>query len=485
MSFHLIPYPKSVRELDGKVSTSAPVTEKILDSMGKEAYRLTVSDGMIKLEGGSETALFYARTTLDQLRRQFSGAIPALSIEDEPAFSWRSFHIDTARHFIPFDELKKMIRMAAYFKLNRFHWHFSEDQGWRIESRRFPKLHEIGSRRAGDHFGNYDSDVPEGGYYTREEVKEIVSYCASMGIEVVPEVDMPGHVAAILAAFPELSCTGEPVEVQMQAMINPIIFCAGKEEVYTFIKELLDDLFELFPGKYFHIGGDEAPKDRWKECPCCKKRMEKEGLSSYEELQGYFENRVSSYLISKGKIPIVWNEAANGDNLSPETTVQLWLGDEGGHVQKHLEKGGKVIISSVKGAYCDYPYSMISLKDIYSLDTNPDGYLKEGILGIECLVWTEFIRDRERLESLCWPRFSASAEDGWCGENRPGYDSFVERMEGLFSVFADYDITATPSDWWTPEREAGKVEFDEFMKNFPPETIAMFEQLRDKMRGKS
>lgn len=479
MEYKLIPYPKSISPLKGRVPADAPVSQKVTRSLAKEAVNIRISDGKIEVEGGSGAALLYAQTTLDQLKRQFPDGIPGLLINDEPACSWRSFLIDTARHYIPVDELKKMIRMAAYFKLNRFHWHFSEDQGWRIECRRFPKLHEIGSRRAGDHFGNYCSDVPEGAYYTREETKEIVDYCASFGIEVVPEIDMPGHVAAILAAFPELSCTGEPVEVQTKAMINPLILCAGKEEVFTFMEQLIDDMLELFPGKYFHIGGDEAPKDCWKVCPLCKKRMEEEGLTDYNQLQGYFNNRIAAYLISKGKTPIVWNEAAEGDNLSPETVIEFWMGDKEGHVAKHLQKGGKVILANVKNAYCDYPYSMISLKDIYSMNTAPENYLPEGILGTECLVWTEYIRNAERLETYCWPRFAASAEAGWSGENRPGYSSFAERMEALFPVFEDFGIQATPADWWTPEGEAAEKELDEFGKNFPPEVVAMFRKMRE------
>ena len=407
-----------------------------------------------------------------------------MKITDRPVYPFRSFHIDCARHYFSVDELKKMIRMSAEFKLNYFHWHISDDQGWRIESLRYPKLHEVSSVRGGDHFGNYHSDQTEGGYYSRAEVKEIIEYCGRFGIEIVPEIDMPGHVTAILAAYPELSCLGEPVEVGMRAGIFKELFCAGKEETFTFIFELLEELLELFPGQYFHIGGDEAPKERWRACPHCQKRMREEGLKNEQELQGYFCNRIASYMLSKGRIPIVWNEAVYGGNLDKETVVQLWTEDKDAQIKAHLDRGGRAVLSMVDQCYCDYPYSMHSLKDVYEIETSPAELGERGedsVLGTECLIWTEFIRDNERLEEMCWPRFAASAEVGWCGSNRPGYVDFCRRLEVLFPLFEKYGIHATGKDGWIPDEETAAEQTEAFQRNFSKEDLEEARRMQEEI----
>lgn len=468
----MIPEPKKIRKTEGEAPQGVMAEERICPELGAEEYRIHISQEGIRLEGGGETGLFYARATLEQLRMIHGEALPCMEIEDWPDYSYRSFQIDCARHYFSVEELKKMIRMAAKFKLNHFHWHISDDQGWRIECKRYPRLHEIGSVRAGDHFGNYHSHEKYGGYYSRREVQEIVDCCGELGIEVVPEIDMPGHVTAILAAYPELSCLGEPVEVGMKAGIFRELFCAGKEETFVFIENLLDDLMELFPGKYFHIGGDEAPKERWKECPRCQKRMEEEGLKNAQELQGYFCNRIASYLQSKGRIPIVWNEAVYGGNLDKDVAVQLWTEDKDNQIRTHLDRGGKAILAMVDHCYCDYPYGMHSLKDMYSLEAVPAELGEHGadsVLGAECLVWTEFIRDNERLEELCWPRFAALAEVGWCGRKRSGYEGFRKRLAAVFGLFEQYGIHATKMEGWDPDEKTAAQQTAEFQMNFSEE----------------
>lgn len=468
----MIPIPRKMRFTEGTAGRSVPVKEKICAGLGREEYRIRISPEQILLEGSGEAGLFYARTTLGQLRLEHGEGLPCMEIEDQPAYTYRSFQIDCARHYFSVDELKKMIRMAAEFKLNHFHWHISDDQGWRIECKRYPKLHEIGSVRAGDHFGNYHSDEKYEGYYSRDEVRDIVDYCRRFGIEVVPEIDMPGHVTAILAAYPELSCLGTPVEVGMKAGIFKELFCAGREETFVFIENLLDDMLELFPGKYFHIGGDEAPKQRWNECSHCKKRIKEEGLLNAQELQGYFCNRIASYLLAKGRIPIVWNEAVYGGNLDKEVVVQLWTEDKDNQIKAHLDKGGKAILAMVENCYCDYPHGMHSLKDMYSLKAEPaelgEG-IEQSVLGGECLVWTEFIRDNERLEELCWPRFAALAEVGWCGRNRPAYEDFCKRLEASFPLFEKYGIHATKREGWDPDEQMAAEQTAQFQMNFSKE----------------
>ncbi|WP_289301579.1 beta-N-acetylhexosaminidase [Sporofaciens musculi] len=468
----MIPRPRKMKLTEGTASSEVPVKERLCPQLGVEEYRIYISPKQIWLDGSGKTGFFYARTTLEQLRMIYGEDLPCMEIEDGPAYSYRSFQIDCARHYFSVDELKKMIRMSAEFKLNHFHWHISDDQGWRIESKCYPRLHEIGSVRAGDHFGNYHSDQKSGGYYTRDEVRDIVDYCKELGIEVVPEIDMPGHVTAILAAYPNLSCLGQPVEVGMKAGIFKELFCAGREETFTFIEKLLDDLMELFPGKYFHIGGDEAPKERWNGCENCQKRMKEEGLKNAQELQGYFCNRIASYLQSKGRIPIVWNEAVYGGNLDKGVVVQLWTEDKDNQIQAHLYKGGTAILAMVENCYCDYPYGMHSLKDMYDLETAPAEFGEHGeasVLGMECLVWTEFIRDNERLEELCWPRFAALAEVGWCKKECLGYEDFRERLTKLFALFEKYGVHATKLEGWDPDDETAEKQTKEFQMNFSKE----------------
>lgn len=497
---NLVPMPKKIKEEHGTSASTAMEPELIWDAaMEPEYYRLTVSPDGITIHASGRAGFFYGEKTLEQLRFLSQGKLPSVVIEDGPAYPYRCFHIDTARHFVEFEELKRMIEAAAAFKLNKFHWHFSDDQGWRIECRRFPRLHEIGARRKGDHFGQCRSDEEEFYYYTREQVKELVEFCAVRGIEIIPEVDIPGHVTAILAAYPELSCTGEAMEVRTGPGIFEEILCPGKEETFSFIFELLDDLCELFPGKYFHIGGDETPKTRWKACPYCKKRMEQEGLSDVRQLQGYMANRAAAHLKELGRTAVAWNEAAIGGNLSPEIMVQLWnddpddpslhaLGgelDENGNVTspnqgigaRIIQAGGDVIMSNMLGSYCDYPHAFISAEKVYNAAVIPQKCedfpekAKEHVKGVECLLWTEHIRTAEKLEALAWPRFAAKAEIGWCGEGDYTYQEFEQRMLGLFPYLKKLIPNATDPEGWVPQGERAAAEMMEFAKNYTQEEI--------------
>lgn len=465
------------------------MTETINECLGREAYHMHITTEGIAIEGGSRIGLLYAKSTLEQLKLQYVDTVPCMEIEDEPASEYRSFHLDSSRHFIPIEELKKMITMCAHFKLNTFHWHFADDQGWRIESKAYPLLHEIGAKRAGDHFGRCRSDVEEHDYYTREQVKELVAFCENLGVQVVPEIDIPGHVTAILAAYPKLSCKETKVEVATGGGIYTDILCPGKEETFQFLENLLDDLLELFPGKYFHIGGDETPKQNWKSCPHCQKRMEEEHLENAHQLQGYFQNRIAAYLKTKGRTAIVWNEAALGGNLDTDIVIQLWndgreLGKNriDGIGKAHLEKGGKVIIANMMNSYCDYPYAFISLKNVYELPWAPSGMTvdklteenKKQILGNECLLWTENIRKWERLETRAWPRFAAAAEMGWCREAHSSYEDFEERMKRIFPIFEKYGIVATKASGWVPNSIRKMFQFIEMASNFSINTIGSF-----------
>lgn len=450
MELNLIPKPKSVT-LHSGTAAAGTVRERIAPDMGEECYALNIAPDGISLSAGSETGLIWGRVTLEQLRRQFPEVLPCMTIRDEPAFSYRSFHIDSARHFFPMEEMKKMIDMACFFKLNRFHWHFSDDQGWRIECKAFPKLHEIGAYRKGDHFGKFRSDAVEGGYYTRQEVRELVDYCHARGIQVVPEIDIPGHVTAILAAYPHLSCRGEKMEVSTKVAITRDILCAGREEVFDFLETLLDDMLELFPDPWFHIGGDEAPKIRWEQCPHCRKRMEAEKLESTRQLQGYMANRVVSFLRSRGRRALMWNDGAFGGNVDPDVVLQVWFADQGGALDAHMARGGQVMLSPVERCYCDYPHGAHPLAGVYGLDTQPAGYPAGSVIGGECLTWTEFVRTPERLQELAWPRYTALAEVLWTGPEKGSYEDFRARLDGLLPAFGEMGIHLMDAACWDPD----------------------------------
>lgn len=452
MKLNIIPKPWRLTVLDATVP-AGPFKEIIRDDLPAEAYRITVTDREKTVEAGSQAGLIHARATLEQVRFQCGDVLPLLFIEDVPAVGYRSFMLDSCRHFIPFEELKKMIRTAWLFKFNHFHWHISDDQGWRIESETYPVLHEQGAYRDGDNFGGYGDQARQGGYYTKAQVRELVAYAASLGIEITPELDMPGHTSDILHCFPELGCSKEPVRVKTCQGVFKDVLCAGNEETYTFAYNILDELCELFPGEYFHIGGDEAPKDHWEACPACQARMKALGLKNMRELQGDFENRLIDHLAQKGRKAIVWNDATLGKNLDPRAVIQQWVPDKKKSVKAHVQGGGAVINSIFKSSYCDYPYALNSLRAVYRLETEPKAYAVgdgNAVIGTECLVWTEFVRSAERLEEYAWPRFAASAEAGWCGTKKGKYADFKNRLTGLFGIFAQNEIHAMPAKGWTP-----------------------------------
>lgn len=466
MNFNLIPKPRNLEVTEGTLGCNATLCNRMDDTLAPEQYVLEITPHAATLSAADDRGMLWGWQTLDQLRRQFGEKIPCMKISDGPAFPHRSFHLDSARHMMPIDELKKMVDVAGYFKLNKLHWHISDDQGWRIECKAFPKLHEIGSRRKGDHFGTYRSDVEEGGYYTREEVKDFVAYCARRGIEVVPEIDIPGHVMAILAAYPELGCFGDPVEVHTKAAISLDILCAGKEEVYEFLEKLLDDMLELFPGKWFHIGGDEAPKGHWFDCPHCNAKLKELGLENYRQLQGYMMNRVAAFLRSRGRRAIVWNDGAYGGNLDSDIVLQVWFPDQDSAVDTHVAKGGQLIASPVDVCYCDYPHGEHPMGPIHGLKLAGDG----SVIGGETLLWSEFIRTPERMQELAWPRYTALAEACWCGENRGSYEDFCARLENLMPVFDELGVKTTPKEGWDPEEAEAKRQCVEFRLQFEAES---------------
>ena len=449
---NVIPYPNGVTFRPGTAVTAdvvGNIEEKIHQDLNDEAYILEVRSDGIRIVAGSEKGLFHARKTLEQLVRE--PEMPCVFIQDEPAYPYRGFMIDPVRHIVSIDDTKKLIDAAAALKMNYMHWHLSDDQGWRIQLKSRPELVEKSSMRKASTFGGEKDFTPYGGCFTREEITDIVSYAAERCIEVIPEIDMPGHMSALLHAHPELSCTGMGSEVITKQGIFPEILCAGKDETFDVIFDILDEMAELFPCRYFHIGGDEAPKTRWHSCPDCRRRMSDEGLKNEEELQGWFTEKVRKHLEEKGKKVIVWNESLKS-GLVENVTVQNWM-DKEGLCDKYANGGGKVIASDFYHCYCDYPYSMTPLKKCYNY--NPCGGKltdagKNNIIGVETPMWTEYVKNFTRLCYMWFPRFAAVAENGWSREWAKDEADFERRYKIFEPVLGAMGIIGAPDADWNP-----------------------------------
>ncbi len=421
----------------------------------KEGYTLTVTPKRIAIHAQSAVGLFYAVQTIRQLlpvevekQQVVKGiklTIPSCLIMDEPSFVYRGMHLDVGRHLFPVEYIKRYIDMIAMHKMNSFHWHLTDDQGWRIEIKEYPKLTETGAFRKETLVGHggkqpfvYDGK-PYGGFYTQEEVRDIVNYAKSRFVTIIPEIEMPGHALAALASYPELSCTGGPFEVFPRWGVVEDVYCAGRDETFNFLEGVLTEVIGLFPGKYIHIGGDECPKTRWKKCPFCQARIKAEGLKDENELQSYFIQRIEKFLISKGRKIIGWDEILEG-GLAPEATVMSWRGITGGIAaarQKH-----DVIMTPSRYVYLDYyqcepegqPLAIggyLPLERVYSYNPMPTELTSEEqkyILGIQGNLWTEYILTPEQLEYMAFPRAFAIAETGWTPDKRKDFEDFLSRF---------------------------------------------------------
>lgn len=452
-------YPtRGYRETDIQYKRDPKVTHP-------EGYKIRVYNGTVTVAANTRQGEFYAKQTLRQIMSSAS-VVPEFCICDEPAFAYRGFMIDCARHFFPMDAIKKMIDAAAMFKLNTFHWHLTDDQGWRIEIAQYPNLTKTGATRPFSHFGRDLDSNTHTGFYTKAEIREIVSYCAERCIEVIPEIDMPGHTCAAIAAYPTLSCRGETITVKTHGGIFHDILCAGKEETFQFLFRVLDEVMELFPSHKIHIGGDEAPKTRWNACPDCQARMQAEHITDAEGLQGYFTNRIADYLEAHGFTPIVWNEALKSGNLKNNVLVQLWM-DKGGYCVRRANRGGKVIISDFYHYYADYPYGMTPTDKTYLYNPLPEGLSFAGernILGVEAPIWTEHVADFQRMGYMCYPRFAAVAETGWTKPLHKNYADFERRFACVKPLLEETGVIPAPFTDWVPGKTAGLLDMLRFWR---------------------
>lgn len=461
---------------DEPSSISDIVLNTTLVTDSKEAYELKVTPHQLSINGASGNGLFYGVQTLRKALPIQSTAridIPLVEVKDTPRFAYRGAHLDVSRHFFAVDSIKRYIDMLALHHINRFHWHLTDDQGWRIEIKSHPKLTEIGAWRTGTVVGRNSGKYEEsryGGYYTQAEIRDIVHYAAQRYVTIIPEIDLPGHMQAALAAYPELGCTGGPYEVWRQWGVSEDVLCAGNDQVYAFLQDVLTEVVELFPSDYIHIGGDECPKVRWEKCPKCQQRIRELGLqadgkhTAGQRLQSYVIHRAEEMLNRMGRKMIGWDETLEG-GLAPHATVMSWRGTEGAVEAARL--GHDAIMTPTAFMYFDYYQTLdvndeplaiggyVPLEKVYSFEPVPDGLSPEEaahIIGVQANLWTEYIPTYRQVEYMELPRMAALAEVQWRQPNQKDYTDFQKRLSGLLPLYNlngynyarhIYDVTPT------------------------------------------
>lgn len=417
----------------------------------KEGYILQISNQNIQIKSSSPAGIFYGIQTLRQLIGKYpSRQLPQLTITDYPNFSWRAFMLDEARYFKGKEVVCRLLDQMAYLKMNTFHWHLTDDQGWRIEIKRFPKLTEIGSNRDSSEINHFESDVfdgkPHNGYYTQKEIKEIIEYASERHINIVPEIEMPGHASAAIASYPWLGTNIESIKVPGKFGVHYNVFNVADPKVLDALKNILTEVIELFPSPVIHIGGDEVKYNQWKESPVVQAYMQKHALETPAELQVHFTNGISNWLSDKGKRMMGWNEIT-GSKLheyqsSTDTTVQneklaknaivhCWKGDYS-LIKEAIENGYDIVNAYHEYTYLDYDYKKIPLEKAYHFHPVPEGLTSDQrnhVLGISCQMWGEFIPTIESMDKLLFPRIAAYAETGWSLEQNKNFQEFSEALK--------------------------------------------------------
>ena len=442
----------------------------------QEGYVMTVSSKGVTITGGSAAGVFYGIQTLRKAVGEGVIMNPVV-ITDAPRFGWRGMHLDCSRHFFPVAFVKKFIDLLALHNMNRFHWHLTDDQGWRIENKKWPKLLSVGSRRPGTIIGtnsDIDDGIPYGGCYTQEEAREIVAYAAARHITVVPEIDMPGHMLAALASYPELGCTGGPYQVGHYWGVYKDVLCVANPKVYEFVEDVLTEIMDIFPSEVIHIGGDETPTDKWLQCAKCQALQKglpapKQSAGEFEPLtsklsplQAHFTKRVFDFLTSKGRRALGWDEILDG---SPQDAmIMSWRGTEPG--ARAAETGHDVVMAPTTYCYFDYQQvedtqfepsrcgGCIPIEKVYALDPAPDSIsatARQHILGVQANLWTEYMTNEALVEYQALPRMSALAEVQWSMPARKDYKAFSERLTRLTTLFDLYHYTYAKHLW--PERQ--------------------------------
>ena len=417
-------YLKNLIKLPLKGNTNSIILKQ-REGLAEEEFFMNISVKELKIEATTSAGIMRGIQTLRQLLPITNGRIvtkiPCLKIHDFPRFSWRGMLLDCCRHFMKKEFVMRYIDLLAYHKMNVLHWHLTEDQGWRIEIDKYPRLTEVGSFRTEKDGSKY------GGFYTKEEIKEILAYAKKRHITVVPEIEFPGHSAAAIASYPHLSCTGDSIKVGTEWGVYKDIYCAGNDTVFGFMEDVLTEVMELFPSKYIHIGGDEAPKYRWENCRKCQQRIKEEKLYDEHELQSYFITRIEKFLNENGRQLIGWDEILEG-GLAPSATVQSWRGEEGGIAA--AKSGHDAIMSPTSHCYFDYGLDATDLKEVYHYEPIPAELTLEEtkhILGGECNMWSERA-PQELVDSKVFPRILAMSEVLWSASEKD-YENFYSRVQ--------------------------------------------------------
>lgn len=459
------------------------ISEKSGQAEGTQAYDLLISDKGINITALNAESFFHASRTLLQLLTPQPGdaiKLPLVHIEDYPRFTYRGMHLDVGRHFFPVSFIKKYIDWLSYHKLNIFHWHLTEDQGWRVEIKKYPALTQVGAWRNGTIIGRYpgkgNDNVSYGGFYTQQEIMEVVAYAKERFVEVIPEIEMPGHSSAAIAAYPFLSCYPDKPTVIPSSMISTKsieekkngrvklvqetwgvfddVFCAGKESTFEFLQDIIDEVIPLFPSSYFHIGGDECPKTHWKQCSLCQKRIKELGLKDEHELQSYFIQRVEKYLNKKGKKLIGWDEILEG-GLAPNATVMSWRGEAGGI--EAAKQNHPVIMTPGNPLYFDHTQRLVEdsvtiggfnpIEKVYAYNPVPAEIpvdKKEMVLGAQANVWTEYMKNEKKVEYMIFPRIAALSEVLWTSPDKKNWSSFETKIEPLMKRYESWGVTVNP-----------------------------------------
>ena len=424
-------------------------------NLGGEGYTLTVMPKSVVIRAPTAAGLFYGTQTLRQLLpaeifstnrvRNITWTLPGIQIEDRPRFAWRGLMLDVSRHFFTKEEVEQLLDAMALLKLNTFHWHLVDDQGWRVEIKKYPQLTQAGAWRPDIGFGldpkastAYGPDGRYGGFYTQADIREVVAYAQARFITIVPEIEMPGHSAAALAVFPELTCTGTTFSTNAPAKPRSGVYCAGNEETFVFLQDVLAEIMELFPGKYIHIGGDEVPKDDWRKCARCQARMRDEGLQNVHELQSYFIRRMEKFINAKGRVLIGWSDIREG-GLAQNAVVMDWIGG----ATEAASAGHDVVMSPNASCYFDYYQSQdhsteprafgnfLPLAKVYAFEPTPAELAPQfrgHILGAQGNVWTEYIPNLKHAEFMAFPRLTALAEVVWSPKAARDFDDFKRRL---------------------------------------------------------
>lgn len=453
----------TVSVTDHKIDQNSIILKNENVSDNPEAYKITVTKDQIIIDGTSEAGVFYGVQTLRKAipagKNIGSVEFKAVSIEDFPRFSYRGMHMDVARHMFSIDSIKIFIDMLAMHNINRFHWHLTDDQGWRLEIKKYPELTKIGSMREqtviGKNSGVYDGQ-PYGGYYTQEEVKEIIQYAKDRFITVIPEVDLPGHMLAALTTYPNLGCTGGPYKVAQTWGVFDDVLCAGNDDIYPFLEDIFDEVIELFPSEYIHIGGDECPKAHWEKCPKCQAKIKELGLkadkshTAEQRLQSYVIQRIEKYINDKGRKIIGWDEILEG-GIAPNATIMSWRGTEGGLIA--AQQGHDAIMTPTSFMYFDY-YQSANLNDeyfgiggfvpvekVYSYEPVAEELpldKQKHILGVQANLWSEYIKSFKQAQHMVLPRMAALCEVQWTMPDKKDYADFLPRLANLTKLYDYY-----------------------------------------------